>query len=104
MRSSPIQPQADVPGLGGGTLRQAALVAGVSIGRAVTVADGTVTRVVRRTPAPLLAVAGLAGAAAIAALVHLFGGAPGSLGAALPQVHGLWPADKTPASGGVVDR
>jgi hypothetical protein len=69
---------------GSDTLRQAALVAGVGVARAATAADGTLTRVVRQTPRPLLAAAGVLAAAVVAALIHALGAAP--VGGGLPHV------------------
>jgi hypothetical protein len=83
MPAPPSQP----PGAasrGGDTLRQAALVAGVGVARAATAADGKLTRVVRQTPRPLLAAAGVLAAAVVAALIHVFGAAP--VGGGLPHV------------------
>jgi hypothetical protein len=96
----PSQPRTDARRRGREALRQATLVAGVGVGRAVVAGtDGTLAEVVRRAPRPLLAAAGLGLAAGAAVLVHHIGAdAAAPLGGGVSEVAGMLLRDETPSS------
>jgi hypothetical protein len=78
-------------------LRDAALLAGLTLERVLAATGGKVAPAIGRAPRPVLAVAGLAAAAGVAALVHLTGiGAGPGIGAGIAWIWSTPPAVGAP--------